>query len=231
MRFARFVFLLTIFSMILVFDLDDTLYDELTYVRSGFRAVAEWGETFLGIDTERSFKQLNEIYDRDGRGHVFDVWLAGRASISKAVAVYRHHEPRIELWESAKNVITSLCNHPIYIVTDGHKIVQDKKLAALGLRRYVRHAYITHRYGLSRAKPSTFCFELIARREGRPLSELIYVADNPTKDFVGLNAIGAHTIRVMTGQHCKIVARPGFDAQNRISDLWHLPAFLKDFTL
>ena len=217
--------------MILVFDLDDTLYDELTYVRSGFRAVAEWGEAVLGIDAELSFQQLNKIFDRDGRGQVFDVWLAGRASIAKAVAVYRHHEPRIELWASATNVISDLCKHPIYIVTDGHKIVQDKKLAALGLRRHVRHAYITHRYGLSRAKPSTFCFELIARREGRPLSELIYVADNPAKDFVGLNAIGAHTIRVMTGQHCEVVARPGFDAQNRISDLWHLPAFLKDFTL
>jgi putative hydrolase of the HAD superfamily len=213
--------------MILVFDLDDTLYDELTYVRSGFRAVAQWGENELGINAGRSFTLLSEIHDREGRGRIFDLWLDGRASVAKAVDIYRHHIPQIELWTSASLVISALSHLPMYIVTDGHKVVQDKKLTALGLRRHVRHAYITHRYGIAHAKPSTFCFELIARREGRPLSELVYVGDNPAKDFVGLNAAGAHTIRVLTGQHRHVIAPLGFDAQHRIDNLKHLPSLLK----
>jgi putative hydrolase of the HAD superfamily len=216
--------------MILVFDLDDTLYDELSYVRSGFLAVADWGKKALGIDPDRSFQQLNEIHEREGRGRIFDLWLAGRASVASAVSVYRHHVPKIELWESAINAISALRDYPLYIVTDGHKVVQDKKLTALGLRSHIRHAFITHRYGIARAKPSTFCFELIARREGRPLSELIYIGDNPLKDFVGLNATGARTVRVLTGQYRDVIAPPGFDAQIRIKDLSYLSAFLKDLT-
>ncbi|QHE83765.1 HAD family hydrolase [Hydrogenophaga sp. BPS33] len=216
--------------MILIFDLDDTLYDELTYVRSGFRAVAEWGERALGLAVDASFAQLNEIHDRDGRGRIFDVWLNGRAPVREAVRAYRHHTPHIKLWDSARHVLSTFRDRPLYIVTDGHKVVQDKKLTALQVRRHVRHAYITHRYGVAHAKPSTFCFELIARREGRPLSDLVYVGDNPAKDFVGLNAAGAHTIRVLTGQHRNVTARPGFDAQHRLHHLDLLPSLLKELS-
>jgi putative hydrolase of the HAD superfamily len=37
--------------MIIVFDLDDTLYEEITYVRSGFKAVANYLSKNYKIET------------------------------------------------------------------------------------------------------------------------------------------------------------------------------------
>jgi putative hydrolase of the HAD superfamily len=214
-------------SIIPVFDLDDTLYDELTYVRSGFRAVAEWGVERLGLDADQSYAKLNHLLETEGRGRIFDRWLEGRAPVRDAVRVYRHHAPNIAIWESALRILDALQDRPLYLITDGHKIVQAKKLAALGIGSRFRHAYITHRYGIAHAKPSLYCFELIRQRQRCEWNDLVYVGDNPSKDFVNVNKAGAHTVRVLTGQHRHVAAKPGFDARHRIASLDELPGLLK----
>jgi putative hydrolase of the HAD superfamily len=212
--------------MIPIFDLDDTLYDELTYVRSGFRAVATWGADWFGWDAAISYARLNHLLETEGRGRIFDLWLNGRGSVRDALRVYRHHSPDINPWESAVRVLDRLSDHSTYLVTDGHKIVQANKLAALGISSRFRHAYITHRYGIANAKPSTHCFALIRSRERCAWEDLVYVGDNPAKDFVNLNKLGVHTVRVLTGQHRGTVAAPGFDAQHHINSLDELPDLL-----
>ena len=71
-------------SMVLIFDLDDTLYDERTYVESGFRAVARWGYDRFGWDPERSFSTMISVLDAEGRGAVFNRWLASNSVRSNA---------------------------------------------------------------------------------------------------------------------------------------------------
>jgi putative hydrolase of the HAD superfamily len=217
--------------MIPIFDLDDTLYDELTYVRSGFRAVATWGADRFGWDAAISYTRLNHLLETEGRGRIFNLWLNGRGSVREALQVYRHHSPDINLWESAVGVLNRLSDHSTYLVTDGHKIVQANKLVALGISSRFRHAYITHRYGIAKAKPSTYCFALIRSREQCAWEDLVYVGDNPAKDFVNLNKLGVHTVRVLTGQHLGAVAAPGFDAQHRIRSLYELPDLLAGLRL
>lgn len=215
--------------MIPVFDLDDTLYEELAYVRSGFRAVAAWGEERFGLDATASFDRLNHLLETEGRGHVFDRWLAGRGSVREAVRVYRHHQPDITAWDAALRTLGALQDYPLYLVTDGHKVVQANKLKALGIAPLFRHCYLTHRYGIAHAKPSPRCFELIRRRERCAWEDLAYVGDNPAKDFVNLNPPGVQTVRVLTGQHRNVVAKPGFEARHRIRSLDELPALLAKF--
>ena len=216
-------------SMILVFDLDDTLYPEITFVHGGLRAVAAWGEAEFGWDAERSCATMMSVLERDGRGAIFDAWLAGHGActpgrIRECVRVYRYHEPRIELSEAAEAVLDRYRDLRLYLVTDGHKGVQARKVDALGLWERFERVYITHRYGRRHAKPSTHCFDLIRKREKAPWDRLMYVADDPTKDFVGLNGKGAHTVRVLTGRQRDVTARPGYEAQARIGDLTGLPA-------
>lgn len=79
--------------------------------------------------------------------------------------------------------------------------------------------YITHQYGLRYSKPAIYCFELIRAREGCEWNDLVYVGDNPAKDFVNLTPLGVHTIRVLTGEHNKAVARPGYEASYVIDNL------------
>ncbi len=81
--------------------------------------------------------------------------------VREVLRVDRHHFPEISLWESA----TRLLDRPLYLVTDGHKLVQARKLEALRIGPRFRHTYITHRYGITHAKPVARCFALIMRRE------------------------------------------------------------------
>ena len=219
--------------MILAFDLDDTLYPEASYVDSGLSAVAWHGMYRWGWDADVSLATLRRVIARDGRGKVFDQWLAGqgawsRTRVQECVKVYRHHRPRLELFPAAKFILERYrSSRPLYLVTDGHKIVQRNKVDALDLWGTFRRVLITHRFGRAAAKPSTLCFERILAAENGAWSDLVYVGDNPAKDFVSLNARGAFTVRVLTGCHAQIPADPCYDAKVTISDLHVLPSALR----
>ena len=51
---------------------------------------------------------------------------------------------------------------------------------------------------------------------------MVYVGDNPAKDFINLNKLGMPTVRVLTGVHASAAAQPGFDAKYTISKLTEL---------
>ncbi|MBV9508236.1 MAG: HAD family hydrolase [Acidobacteriia bacterium] len=218
--------------MILIFDLDETLYEERTYVESGFRSVACWLETQFAWDRETSYRLMTALLEQHGRGRVFDRLLAARGITRKSIVrhcvkVYRHHLPEIQLWPAARGLLQNLPRYPLYLITDGHKIAQARKVEALGIAHRFRKVYLTHRYGLRSAKPSTACFERVRTRENCPWTELVHIADNPAKDFVNLTPLGVHTVRVLTGGHRDAKAAPGHDARYRIPDLTHLPQFLQ----
>jgi putative hydrolase of the HAD superfamily len=217
--------------MVLIFDLDDTLYEELTYVKSGFHAVAGKLEGEFGWDAEGSCRYMLEVLEEQGRGGVFDRLLERhgrrtRTLVEACVKIYRHHRPRIRLSREADALLRKLGKTPLYLVTDGHKVAQEHKVAALGLLYRFRKVYLTHRYGLGHAKPSTRCFERIRARECCRWDQMAHVGDNPAKDFVNLTPLGVHTVRVLTGAHRNTAARPGYDAACRIPDLSHLPGVL-----
>ena len=217
--------------MIIAFDLDDTLYPEREYVDSGLAAVARLGAARYGLPEGPSLETMRAILRREGRGQVFDLWLephglASRSRVAECVRAYRHHAPSIRLDPGVRAMLQRLSPWPLYIVTDGHKVAQDRKVEALGLRPLVKRVFITHRHGVARAKPSVYCFERIRRLESCAWDEMVYVGDNPAKDFVNLNPLGVHTVRVLTGMHRDAVAAPGHEAKYVIEDLSKLDATL-----
>ncbi len=213
--------------MILVFDLDDTLYDELSYVRSGFAAVAHFAGKLFGIPEDELLQEFLECLERDGRGAVFNSALAKygvsrEGIVGECVGVYRSHVPRLEIYPAARRMLDSLTDWPLYLVTDGYPMAQLAKIMALGLDRKFAATFATSAFGEEYEKPSTRCFDMIAAIAGEPIESLCYVGDNPAKDFVGLNERGATTVRVLTGQHADAVAAEGYDAQHVIEDLGDL---------
>ena len=216
--------------MVLIFDLDDTLYPENTYVESGFNAVAHRLQAQRGWDAEESLCYMREVLERKGRGKVFNELLAlhddYRAwAVNDCVKTYRHHQPKIQLVDTAMRLL-NLLPPPLYLVTDGNKIVQRNKVKALNIESLFEKVFITHRYGLRHAKPSTHCFELIRARERCAWTDMVYVGDNPAKDFVNLNKLGVQTIRVLTGNHKGDIAKAGFEADQVIESLDQLPECL-----
>ncbi len=217
--------------MILAFDLDDTLYSEITYVKSGLDAVASHLAEQYGLDSTECFNELLRLLQREGRGRVFDSYLRSvglfkAGAVQRCLAVYRGHKPQITLFGQTLPVLDSLSEFPHYLVTDGNKDVQKKKVSALGIEDCFRRVFITHRFGLTNAKPSTYCFDKIRRAEQVSWRNMVYVGDNPHKDFVNLNKLGAMTIRVRTGDYGQVLAKPGYDARYTIDHIRDLPWLL-----
>lgn len=209
---------------VLVFDLDDTLYDELSYVYSGLSAVADFLEERLKLNALLSYNEMKEILNIQGRGHVFDTLLKKHGLFSKAIVkqclqVYRHHIPNLKLYRDAERLFERTEQYPKYIVTDGHKIVQDIKINALKLREVMKHCYITNRYGIHNNKPSPYCFLKICKQEHVDPKQVVYIADNPYKDFIGLKPFLFQTIRVLKGRYKDIQLDEAHEADRTITSL------------
>lgn len=211
---------------IIVFDLDDTLYEEITFVQSGFKSVASLLGKHFQVDTEEALRIMWGVLESEGRGKVFNRVLAhygleNRGNVKRCISQYRLHQPEIQLSSDAESVLSLLAEmgYSVYIVTDGNKNVQHNKIKALGLEERVKKYYITYRYGHHRSKPSPYCFELIAKRENVSFNEVVYVGDNPNKDFVGIKPLGFRTIRIRRGHFKDVVKSQEYNAEFEIEKL------------
>jgi len=216
--------------MILIFDLDDTLYPELDFVKSGFSEVAKLLKEKHGFSYIKTLNSLLDILSLSGRGRVFDTFLTqeniySKELVAKCISRYRSHTPKIRLYPEAEKFLKH-SKYSLYLVTDGNKLVQKNKIQALGITKYFKKIFITHNYGINSAKPSLYCFEKIRKLENCNWSYLLYVGDNPAKDFVGLNKKGAATVRLLMGSHKTVKVPMGFDAKIKFSSWVSLNKFL-----
>jgi putative hydrolase of the HAD superfamily len=226
--------------MILVFDLDDTLYPEISYVYSGFRAVAEFIEDKYKVSVRDTLPFMKSYLTQYGRGHVFNECLSNydinptRKAINELIHVYRFHDPTIRLPIESRQCLQRFSHYAKYVVTDGNKVVQLKKLKALDLydTSYFKKCYITHRYGRSHAKPSSYCFWDICRNEDEKPWNVVYIGDNPNKDFVGIKPEGFRTIRILQGEYKALVVDESMDADCTVGSLNELTEdFLRNFKM
>lgn len=210
--------------MIVAFDLDDTLYDEAQFVASGLDAVAKAAAEELGVESGEARAILEHSLRTQPRGRQIDdlLWHFGRHTRGRAhrlVSVYRRHVPAIRCPDVTWRVLDALQSHALYLVTDGHKGVQESKIEALGLAGRFRHCFLTNRHGLRFQKPSPFAFERILWRERCAPRDVVYVGDDPAKDFLGIRPLGFRTIRVLTGRHAHVRVAPHQDAECSVAGL------------
>lgn len=214
---------------VIVFDLDDTLYNEIEYVHSGFKSVASHFSKEFNIDETKFFEKMIHILNSQGRGKVFDETLKycglySKTNVKKSISLYRTHVPKICLNKKSKNILEYYIsnNIPLYLVTDGNKVVQYNKIKALGIEKYFKKVFITHRYGIKHAKPSPYCFEKIANLEKVDFNEVVYVGDNINKDFVSIKKLGFRTIHLLNGMFKDIKKPKEYHAEITISNIQEL---------
>ena len=204
--------------MILIFDLDDTLYNEIEYVKSGFKEVSKFINKIFYINEIDSFDFMIKYLKRNGRGNIFNALLKkygiyNKKNLIKCISIYRKHKPNILINKKVIDLLSILSKeNSLYLLTDGNKLVQKNKVDALGIKKLFRRIFITHRYGIKNAKPSLYCFKKIKEIEKCNWSDMIYIGDNPNKDFVNLNKVGAKTVRILNGSYKSFKAKEGYDA-------------------
>ena len=184
--------------MLFVLDLDDTLYLERDYVRSGFVSVDHWIQQELNVTG--FLKKAWQLFLDGERGKIFNQALSemnldDSGIVEKLVSVYRSHEPSINLEPDAAFFLDSKPKRNLSIITDGYSISQWAKINALKLKDKVRQTIVTGDWGKEFWKPHHRAFEHVSKSHD-PL-ECIYIADNPEKDFKAPEQLGwAESIRI-----------------------------------
>ena len=85
----------------IVFDMDDTLYFERDYVRSGFQAVAVAVARGSSVPRQGAFSLMWGLFEEGARGTTFNDLLAyypelsERYTVADLVTLYREHAPTI----------------------------------------------------------------------------------------------------------------------------------------
>src|ERR1700685_30939 len=208
-----------------VFDVDDTLYLERDYVRSGFHAAGVWAEKELGVPdfSERALRE----FQCGARGDIFDRVLASYGlsdivAVGQLVHAYRSHVPSLTLLPDASQCLSVLRPHcHLAIITDGAVDSQQNKVHALGLTQKVDLIVLTGEWGAEFSKPNPRSFEYVQQQLTVSPDYCIYVGDNPSKDFVTPRGLGWRTVRVRRegGLHFRSDAPAGYAADREFGDL------------
>lgn len=187
--------------MVVGFDLDDTLMNEMEFVRSALdEAALEWTAR-LGGNREIA----RNIVRGKMPAEAFDSLAAYLSSLStdapdalKLVERYRVHRPQhLSFRPGMEEMLADLKKRGITLalVTDGRSCTQRAKTDALGLEKFFApdHIFISGETGYDKHHPQNF----LAIRDLHPREhDFVYVGNNPLKDFLEARRSGFRTVCV-----------------------------------
>ena len=175
-----------------IFDLDDTLYSEKQYVRSGYQAVAK----LLG---DEALSDRLWTYFENGKPAIDELLneLGCMGRKDECLEAYREQIPEITLYDGVADMILGLKSKGIKvgIITDGRVSGQKRKIQALGLDRLIDDIIITDELGgMQFRKPCDIAFRIMQHRWGIPFEQMVYVGDNAEKDFQAPKQLGMRSV-------------------------------------
>ena len=176
-------------SDVIVFDLDDTLYNEISFVESGFKAVSHYlGYPSYADEMMSSWEEGKNAFEQLINNHSLCV------SIDELLKVYRTHEPSINLDPSIIATLKILVAHDktLGLITDGRSKTQRNKIKALGLYHWFPkdNIIISEEFGSSKPDLRNYLF-FMSKYPGKSYT---YIGDNIAKDFVAPKSLGWQTI-------------------------------------
>ena len=187
---------------VVCFDLDDTLYKEIDYLKSAFQEIARYAAECCGKTSDPvsilAAKAYNEMLDAYlSGGNAFERlndFLGLNVPIADYLTIYREHKPTISLNEDAIKTLNWLKDNDFIIglITDGRVNSQTAKIEALGLYRWIKPEDVVISESFGSTKPDERNYRYFVDRYGK--GSYCYIGDNTEKDFIAPNALGWKTI-------------------------------------
>jgi len=211
---------------VIVWDVDDTLILERDFARSGFAAVGEWLAVEHGV--KGFFAEAWAAFERGVRGTIFNealdklrVKVVDDTIIPMLVRVYREHPPNIHMLGDAAEVmeVAHAIEIPMAVITDGPLEMQRSKANALGLSRRCAPVVFGWQQGKEFGKPHPSSYVEVQQHHDVSGDALVYIADNPHKDFVAPRELGWRTVRLRRPSSLHADAPSGDDVDCEVTSL------------
>lgn len=213
----------------IVFDMDDTLYEEKEYVKSGFKQLDTW--VINNFQKTGFYEIATRLFNVEDRKFIFNKSLEylnlpyNPEVINEMLTIYRTHEPDIEMPDDARWVINVLkCQVKLGLITDGFLISQQKKIKALKLKDSFHAIILSDKYGREHWKPSVIPYEAVSNELQCRHHECVYIGDNVNKDFITPNKLGWTTVQLerKNGIYANAFVSSEYHAQYQITNLKQL---------
>ena len=178
----------------IVFDLDDTLYPEEEYVKSGFRAIAD------AFNDENLYARLYTLF-KEEKSNVYQRANFSEEQCKKCIDIYRSHFPNISLDYETEIFLKKIKKkgYKLGIITDGRPEGQRNKIKALELEKMMDYIIVTDELGgVDFRKPNPKAFEVMKEVLEVEFDEMMYIGDNPEKDFCIKSVYPIKTVQLIT---------------------------------
>lgn len=203
-----------------IFDVDDTLYDQLEPFRRAFQKHFSQFENEVKIEElyKLSRKYSDEAFETTGyeitnmrKMHIYRISKAFEAlgiRITDKESLqfqldYETFQNEIKLIEEFSQIFELLLQRgaKIGIITNGANDNQLRKINQLGLEKWIapENMLVSEAAGVS--KPSKEIFEAMERRMVFAKNDVYYIGDNFDNDVIGATAAGWKTIWVNFRKH------------------------------
>ncbi|KAB8127477.1 HAD family hydrolase [Gracilibacillus oryzae] len=197
----------------IIFDVDDTLYDQALSFHRTFQKLIDSDKTYEQLDQiyRKSRKYSEILFDQSEKGEIsIKDWQIGRITkafedfgiqIDEEEAVrfdqeYKEEQRKISLFPEIKQLLTELKQQgkQLAILTNGEESHQALKIAQLQLDKWIRkdHIFISGTHGI--AKPKREIFDIVAAEINSIPEQTVYIGDSFEKDVVGAKQAGWQAI-------------------------------------
>ena len=199
-------------KMILIFDLDDTLYDRAEPFRKALEAAAGLHiegdvRAWYGIYSRHS----QEMFEANARGeitleesHVLRIRHAAaelgiHMTAEQEVAYQRYYEKAqkdIVMSDTMKELLDFCCNAGVLmgILTNGPVKNQNRKVQTLGLEKWIPKDRLFISEGIGFTKPDVEAFHYVEKALQASPEELCMIGDSYSSDIAGAIQAGWKTI-------------------------------------
>lgn len=165
----------------LIFDLDDTLFREMDFLKSAYSHIA------AKLSPEKSlYEQMLKKYEN--KENVFE-WLVleyqpqiPEINLQWLLKEYRDHIPVIRLDDATQSFLKNLNERKVLmgIITDGRSTTQRNKINALGLTDYFEDILVSEEFGSEKPDERNYLYF----QTKYPGKNFYFFGDNTSKDFI-----------------------------------------------
>ena len=184
----------------IILDLDDTLYKEIDFIKSGFLEVSSYLSMKYQYSQDFIYNELLLDFIKGVRKNNFNIMLekinANKEELEKLIEIYRYHKPNIYLCHDSREILNYLKErYKLALITDGIIKTQNNKIDALGIRDFFDMIIINEiANGIDKSSKEPF-IKLMNVLKISP-NNSVFIGDNPLKDFIIPKKLGMLSIRI-----------------------------------
>ena len=195
-----------------IFDVDDTLYNQMIPFRNAFyQIIGEVSKDQIDRLYRLNREKSDELFEQSETGELpkkdMQVMRIQHACEQEKMAIsqekalafqkaYEKEQKKIELYPEMEELMTKLKQqgHHLALLTNGAVAHQQKKIDQLGLAKWIAEDQMYISGALGKMKPDVAAFELVESALNQTNDRPIYIGDSFENDVVGAKRAGWHAI-------------------------------------